>query len=96
MDLVKLSEEQLQAYVGRYSNEKLDTYYDIVMRGNSLVMTSLRGKDIPLIPENPKNFAGSSRVLSSFAFKVDEAKKIVGFCVDTDSLRSFFFKKITK
>ena len=96
VDLVEINKEQLKAYKGRYVNEDLDTYYDIVMHGDKLVLTSLRGRDIRLTPENPKSFAGSSQVMPFIAFKIDDAKNIVGFCVDTDTLRSFFFKKITK
>ena len=96
VELVEVNSEQLKAYEGRYVNEDLDTTYDIVLRDDNLVLTSLRRRDIALTPENPKTFAGRSRILSMFAFKIDDDKKIAGFCVDTDSLRPFFFKKLAE
>jgi CubicO group peptidase (beta-lactamase class C family) len=96
VELVEVNKEQLKAYEGRYVNEDLNTYYDIVLRADNLMLTSLRRREITLTPENPKNFAGRSRILSAIAFKIDDARKIVGFCVDTDSLRSYFFKKMAK
>jgi len=93
VELIQVNKEQLKAYVGRYVNEELDATYDIVLRGDNLVLTNLRKRDIRLTPENPKNFAGRSRVLSRIVFKISDTGKILGFFVDTDSLRPFVFKK---
>jgi len=93
VERIQVNKEQLKAYVGRYLNEELDATYDIVLRGDNLVLTSLRRRDIRLNPENPKNFAGRSRVLSRIVFKISDTGKILSFFVDTDSLRPFVFKK---
>lgn len=96
VELTELNIEQLKEYEGTYFNKELNVHYDLVLRGETLVLTSLRRKDIILTPENQKNFAGRSRVLPMIVFKIDDSKKIIGFRVDTDHLRPFFFKKKTQ
>jgi len=95
VELVELNLEQLKNYKGTYVNKALDMRYDIKLLDDKLVLTSPRGKEITLRPENQRDFAGRSRILHTIEFKMDDNHKITGFCINTDHLRPFLFERIT-
>jgi len=94
IELEELSADQLKSYEGIYYNDALDSRYEIVLRDKNLVLTSLRGRDIPLVPENRKSFSGRSSLFDLIAFTKGETGAITGFYVDNDHLRQFVFTKI--
>jgi CubicO group peptidase (beta-lactamase class C family) len=89
----KLTTDDLKLYAGAYDCEELDARYEIVPREGQLILTGLRMRDITLTPENRKDFVGSAAGFPLVAFSLNESGEVVGFRVETESLRHLVFKK---
>jgi CubicO group peptidase (beta-lactamase class C family) len=88
-----LTPEQLKIYEGAYYCEDLDARYEIVTREGRLVLTGLRMRNVALTPENRKAFVSDGAGFQLISFLIGEKGEVIGFRVESDSLRHLAFKK---
>lgn len=85
----------LTEYAGRYYSEEIDTAYNISLQGPSLVIKRQKYPDTPLKPAFRDGFTASdlSVVLRFVTVRVtrDAQKRVNGFLIDGDGIRSFRF-----
>jgi len=88
-----LTPDELKLYEGAYYCEELDARYEIVSREGRLILTGLRTRDITLMPENRRTFAGDGAGFQLISFSLGENGEVTGFRVESDSLRQLVFGK---
>jgi len=88
-----LTPDALKLYEGSYYCEELDARYEVVPGEGRLVLTGLRTRDIALLPENRRTFAGDGAGFQLISFLIGENGAVTGFRVESDSLRQLVFGK---
>jgi CubicO group peptidase (beta-lactamase class C family) len=88
-----LTADELKAYQGNYYCEELDARYEILPREGELVLSGLRMRDVVLRPENRKTFVGDGAGFQLTSFLIGENGAVLGFRVESDSLRHLVFQK---
>ena len=81
--------KQLASYVGRYYSGEIDTEYDLVVRGDTLVALSRRGAEYPLQPLSADIFA--SRGMGTIRFERDGKKRVTALRISTGRVRRLKF-----
>jgi CubicO group peptidase (beta-lactamase class C family) len=85
----------LAEYAGRYYSEEIDTAYNVSLEGSSLVIKRQKYPDTPLEPAFRDGFSASGlSVVLPFVtvrFTRDAQKRVNGFLIDGDRIRSFRF-----
>ena len=87
------STEDLGAYTGRYFSEELETFYDLVVEDDKLVLKHRRFDDITLRPGKEHEFAGGCPVAAA-VFSTDDAGRITALEVSNGRTRGVRFVRV--
>jgi hypothetical protein len=85
--------EQLASYTGRYFSDELQTFYEVVVADEALVLKVRRLDDIALSPAKEHHFSASSTI-NEIAFEADDAGAITAFEVGNGRARGIRFERI--
>ncbi len=85
------STRDLASYSGRYFSEEINTAYDLVVRGDTLVAVSRRGAEYPLEPVSADLFRG--RRMGTVRFERDGRKRVTALRVSTGRVRGLRFAR---
>jgi CubicO group peptidase (beta-lactamase class C family) len=85
------SAKQLAPYAGRYYSAEINTAYDLVIRGDTLVARSRRGAEYPLEPLSADVF--QSREIGTVRFERDGKKRVTAIRVSTGRVRRLKFER---
>ncbi len=83
--------EELEAYVGRYFSEELETFYVVVVGDDGLVAHHRRTADVELSPGEVDRFSGSEL---NFTFERDRNGRVIGFYLDNVRTRDVRFERV--
>jgi CubicO group peptidase (beta-lactamase class C family) len=87
--------DNLKDFAGEYYSDELDTRYTFIVRGNSLIMTHLKLKDIELKRVDDNKFSGSGP--ETFAFEIEFLKNkkhaVTGFTISNFGVKNLKFMK---
>ena len=89
--LVKVKEVNPSDYLGRYYNDELSTYYDLVAKDNSLYLTQPKLDDVKIEQINEAYFSSHNRNFSDIRFKRDHLGEISGFSVSNGGVENMVF-----
>jgi CubicO group peptidase (beta-lactamase class C family) len=84
--------KELASYTGRYYSREIDTAYDIVVRGDTLVAVSRRGAEYPLEALSADIFR--SRGMGTVRFERDARSRITAIRVSTGRVRRLKFERM--
>lgn len=87
------NQQGLAAYAGRYFSEELETFYDIVVEDDKLVLKHRRFDDIDLSPNKEHEFGGGFPV-AEVVFKADDAGVITSLEVGNGRTRGVRFVRV--
>jgi CubicO group peptidase (beta-lactamase class C family) len=82
----------LEPYAGRYYSGEINTAYDLVVRGDTLIAVSRRGAEYPLEPLSADVFQG--RGMGTLRFERDARNRVAAIRVSTGRVRRLKFAKI--
>ena len=85
------SAKQLASYAGRYYSAEINTAYDLVVRGDTLLAISRRGAEYPLLPLSADVF--QSRDIGTVRFERDGKKPVTAIRVTTGRVRRLKFER---
>ncbi len=91
--LVIPTPQELQEFVGEYSNDELNLRYRVELREAALFLTSPVQSDLRLGPDEKDHFASGSRNIPMVVFQRDDQNRVTGFIIDSDPVRDLVFKK---
>jgi CubicO group peptidase (beta-lactamase class C family) len=86
-----IAARDLASYAGRYFSEEINTAYDLVVRGDTLVAVSRRGTEYPLEPVSADLFR--SRGMGTVRFERDGRKRVTALRVSTGRVRRLKFER---
>lgn len=86
------SPDELQEYVGRYFSAEIETFYEIVLEDDELVMKHRRIES-SLGPGEMDRFTGAGTGLN-FAFERDRNGQVIGFYLDNVRTRDVRFERV--
>ena len=92
LEMFDPSAKQLAPYVGRYFSDEINTAYDLVVRGDTLVALSRRGAEYPLQPLSADVF--QSRGIGTVRFERDGKKRVTAMRVTTGRVRRLKFARM--
>jgi CubicO group peptidase (beta-lactamase class C family) len=81
----------LQEFVGRYLSDELETFYTLVVRGDTLVARQRRLDDITLSPAKEDAFDGGDL---TWAFERDRNGEVIGFYLANGRSRDVRFGRV--
>jgi CubicO group peptidase (beta-lactamase class C family) len=84
--------KELASYAGRYYSREIDTAYELVVRGDSLVAVSRRGAEYQLQPLSADVF--QSRSIGTVRFERDRRNHVVAIRVSTGRVRRLKFERM--
>ncbi len=84
----------LDPYVGRYYSEEINTAYDLVVRGDTLIAVSRRGAEYPLEPLAADVFQG--RGMGTLRFERDAKRRVTAVRVSTGRVRRLKFERVAR
>jgi CubicO group peptidase (beta-lactamase class C family) len=87
----KPSASDLASYAGRFYSDEINTAYDLVVRGDTLVAVSRRGAEYPLEPMSADLFRG--RGMGTVRFERDGRKRVTALRVSTGRVRRLKFAR---
>ncbi|HET7621750.1 MAG TPA: serine hydrolase domain-containing protein [Gemmatimonadaceae bacterium] len=82
----------LAPYSGRYFSEEINTAYDLVVRGDTLVAVSRRGTEYPLEPLSADVFR--ARGMGTLRFERDGQRAVTAIRVSTGRVRRLKFARV--
>jgi hypothetical protein len=85
------SAKQLASYTGRYYSGEIDTAYELVVRGDTLVAVSRRGAEFPLQALSANVF--QSRGIGTVRFERDAKQRVTAIRVTTGRVRGLRFAR---
>jgi len=88
------SPEVLEAYVGRYYSDELQTFYTLEMKDSTLTLLIRNTEDIKLNPTEEDSFRGSVFFIGEMEFLRDDAGRVTGFSVSNGRTRGIRFERI--
>ncbi len=83
----------LNSFAGRYFSEELETFYDLSVEKDQLVIRHRRFGPAPLTHTNGDNFTGTLPV-SQVAFRRDAQGKVTGFEAGNGRARGILFERV--
>ena len=86
----KPTAEDLAQFVGRYFSEEIETFYDISLEDDTLVVRQRRMDDIKLTPGKRDEFSGG---IFSFEFERGSDGGVAGFALSNGRTRGVKFEK---
>jgi CubicO group peptidase (beta-lactamase class C family) len=87
--------EDLQAYVGRYYSDEIETFYTIAVEDTALVARHRRmEEDIPLTPKSEDRFAGEAFFFSDVEFVRGDDGSVTAFRVSNGRTRDVLFERV--
>jgi CubicO group peptidase (beta-lactamase class C family) len=86
------SSEDLWALEGRYYSAELDTAYDLLLSGETLIARHHRHPDILLSPRGEDHFRGAAWFFGDVRIERDENGEPVGFRITSGRVRNLFFQ----
>ncbi len=89
------SEEELQAYVGKYYSRELETVYTISIKEGQLVAQIYGLEDIELSPAEEDSFTGSEFFVSEMTFKRNPQGRVSGFEVGNGRTKGVAFERMS-
>jgi CubicO group peptidase (beta-lactamase class C family) len=95
---VRLEEEQLRQYVGKYYNEDLDVTYELAMRDGRLYFMHRWAPSMPMRPrltDNPKSldsFCTYSHM--EYDFKRNKEGSVIGFTLNASRTKNLYFNRV--
>ncbi len=91
----ELSEEELEAYAGRYFSEELETFYVVTVEDGALVARHLDMADpLTLRHTGGGNFSSSVVFLNTIAFERAGNDGVTGFTVSNGRTKGVWFRKM--
>ncbi|MEZ4588913.1 MAG: serine hydrolase [Gemmatimonadales bacterium] len=81
----------LRQFEGRYFSEELETFYDVSLESDTLVVRQRRREDSKLAPGEMDRFAGGGL---NFAFERDRNGQVIGFYVANGRTRDVRFERV--
>jgi CubicO group peptidase (beta-lactamase class C family) len=84
------TEQELQAYTGRYFSAELEAFYGVVVEEGELVVQHRRHDDIKLKPKKDDSFTGAFPLIE-VEFVRDDTSAITGFKASNVRTRGVFF-----
>lgn len=82
--------EDLAAYAGRYYSEELETFYELAVEGEDLVLKHRRLNDAMLVPAEQHQFTAPSSI-SKLDFETDDEGAVTGFRASNGRARDILF-----
>jgi CubicO group peptidase (beta-lactamase class C family) len=79
----------LRPYAGRYYSEEINTAYDLIVRGDTLIAVSRRGAEYPLEPLSRDVFR--SRGMGTVRFERDGKQRVTDLRISTGRVRRLKF-----
>lgn len=90
-----LGADELQAYVGRYFSEELETFYEVTVDDGSLVLNHIDTPEpVSLQHTGGDNFAAPVVFLNTIAFQRTGNGRITGFTVSNGRTKGVWFRKL--
>ena len=83
--------EDLTDFEGRYFSEELETFYDVVLEDESLVVQRRRWEDAELTSGDEDEFSGGGLM---YAFERDRNRKVIGFYLSNGRSRDVRFERM--
>ncbi len=91
----EMSEEDLEAYAGRYFSEELETFYNVTVEEGALVARHLDMADpLTLRHTGGDDFSSSVVFLNTIAFERAGNGRITGFTVSNGRTKGIWFRKM--
>ncbi len=86
--------EELHEFTGRFYAEELETFYELQVKNNKLVIFNTRIDDIELNPLKEDVFLSTSWIFNSMVFERNVDNTIKGFRVSGQRVKNMYFKKL--
>jgi CubicO group peptidase (beta-lactamase class C family) len=83
--------EELEAFVGRYFSEEIETFYTISLDEDHLVVKQRRMEEAELSPGDADEFSGGGL---QFAFERDRNRQVIGFYLSNGRSRDVRFERM--
>lgn len=91
---VELSNEQLQAYVGRYFSEELETFYEVKLEDGQLTARHVDMEPMPLRHRSGDEFSASVFFLATVAFQRAGNGSVTGFSASNGRTKGVWFRRL--
>lgn len=91
--LVKPTAGELEELAGAYFNDELNLLLRLEVRGGGLILIPPEQGEVRLNPDEKDHFAGGGRLFPMILFERDSQNRVLGFTIDSDSIRDLVFKK---
>ncbi len=91
-DSVALSQQEMQAYTGRYYSEEIQMYYTVQIKDGKLVMTHKRTGNTELDPHGNDIFSTSNWGMDLIRFQ-RKGRKVTGFLLGNSRVRDLRFTR---
>jgi len=92
-DATALSEDDLQAYAGRYFSEELEIFYEIALNDGELVLHSMDLEPATLSHREGNEFSSSQTFLATIVFDRAGNNSIRGFTVSNGRTKGVWFRR---
>jgi CubicO group peptidase (beta-lactamase class C family) len=89
-----LSKEKKSDYQGTYESNEVNTQYKIMIRGDDLILSHTKYKDVKLAPITDDQFTCPHWWMSNLIFHRDKNGEITGFEINCERVLHLDFKKI--
>ncbi|MFG1691295.1 serine hydrolase domain-containing protein [Gemmatimonadota bacterium] len=94
IEKAELTSEDLQAYVGRYFSEELETFYEITVEDGKLMANHRNMEPFALTHGEGDDFTGTVFFFASVAFERVGNGEITGFMASNGRTRNVWFRKL--
>jgi CubicO group peptidase (beta-lactamase class C family) len=91
---IKSTDEQLQAYVGRYYSKELDCSYNIVLKNHDLLLTNSKYSDSKIEVKGANHLLNDTWWMNHLQIIRNSKNNIEGFEVNSDRVQHLIFTKI--
>ena len=91
---IELSDEQLQAYVGRYFSEELETFYEVKLEDGQLTARHVDMEPMPLRHRSGDEFSASVFFLATVAFQRAGNGSVTGFSASNGRTKGVWFRRL--
>ncbi len=85
------TEKELRGFVGRYLSEEVETFYNIALEGDSLVLNHRRRDDATMTPGERDAFSAANMQIS---FERDRHGRVIAFYLDNGRTRDVRFERV--
>lgn len=89
-----MTAEEMDAYVGRYYSEELETFYEVRLESDGLVMHHLDRSPMPLAHRRDDEFSTEFTFLATIAFQRVGNGRVTGFLASNGRTKGVWFRRL--